>query len=87
MTASALRVRIDDLPEDWQRQLRAERRLERLAAKAFVEACQSGDVEQFQAATAIFADCGGWTRAFRQLARARLDSVSEDGPNPSIPRV
>jgi hypothetical protein len=49
-----------------------------MGAKAFVEACQSGDAERFQLATAFLADCGsGWTRAFRQLARAQLGSVSE----------
>jgi hypothetical protein len=75
---SSGRIRIRDLPEDWQRRLREERRLERMAAKAFVAACQSGDVERFQAATAFFADSGGWTRAFRQLARVQLDSVSDE---------
>jgi hypothetical protein len=71
------RIRPRDPPEDFQRQLRAERRLEQIGAKALVEACQSGDAERFQAATAFLADCGGWTRAFRRLARAKLDSVSE----------
>jgi hypothetical protein len=77
VTASSGRIRTRDLPEEWQQQLRAERHLERRDAKAFVEACQSGDAERFQAATACLADWGGWTRAFRQLARAQLDSVSE----------
>jgi hypothetical protein len=79
MTASSGRIRIRHLPEEWQRQLRAERHLERTGAKTFVEACQSGDAERFQLATAFLADCGsGWTRAFRQLARAQLGSVSEE---------
>jgi hypothetical protein len=72
------RKRIRDLPEDWQRNLREEGRRERMAANAVVAACQSGDVERFQAATAFFADRGGWTLAFRQVARAQLDSVSEE---------
>jgi hypothetical protein len=72
------RIRIRDLPEDRQQQRRAEQRRTRMAAKTFVAACQSGNVEHFRAAFAMVADqVDGWTKTLREVAR-RLDRVPEN---------
>jgi hypothetical protein len=69
-------TRLADLPEH-QEQIRAERAQAQAMAKVFVEACQSGDVDQFRGAGQLLVDNihANWTTVFRQVAH--LHNVSE----------
>ena len=43
-------TRISRVPEDCKKRLLIERAKARVAAKVFIEACQSGDVDRFRVA-------------------------------------
>jgi hypothetical protein len=63
-------VKLSEHPEDIQRLIRAERRSERLHARALVEACRRGDAEQFyQLAYPYDHHPNFWPRALRAIVR------------------
>jgi hypothetical protein len=69
-------TRLSDLPEHLQKHIRDQRAQARAAAKGFIEACQSGDVDRFEAAAGLLVDnpearSATWTTMFRQVAQLR----------------
>jgi hypothetical protein len=72
------RVKYDDLPPEFARQLREERRQERAHARALVEACRRGDAEQFyELAFPYDHHPAFWPGAVRAISRA-ITEVTPD---------
>lgn len=63
-------IALSKMPPDLAEKVRAERRVERAAAKAFAEACAAGDPEALHCAASAFEGLeNGWRLAFREVAK------------------